>query len=171
MGEIRSITDIEKDNARLSKLKTESRMAQERYNHTVFEDEGVLIDQSTAMSILSALAPEHMSVDCCRYYFVNDKYGAVLIGVNAENIGLFTVDMPREMADVTDDPVNLEATVEYYKTQKQLFQQVNLKGSLVLLLCAVAICLLFAVSRVFGVVAALLLFCLFAACVGILIGG
>lgn len=159
MSEVRSIAEIEKDNARLARLRVSSKMAQDRYNNTILDDEGVLLDTETAIAMLSAVAPEHIAVECSRYYFVNDRHSAVIVGVNVENEGLFTAELPREMADVADDPFNLQESVKYYQEQEKMFREVRLRGNLVLLAGVVLIAAIAAVNTVYGAVpaAALLL--------------
>lgn len=171
MSTIRSIAEIEKDNARLAKLRASNKVVEERYTHTVLDDEGIEVDSATAIQILSAVKPEYMTTECDRYYFVNDKHGAALVGVDWENTGVFTAEMPREMADVVDDPLNLNASVQYFKSQEQLFKEVRVKGYQVMALGIAAIIVVMLITVMYGRAAGLIVFGALLLCIGLAFRG
>lgn len=140
MSEIRSIAEIEKDNERLSKIYSQKWIREERYTHTLLEDEGFVVDSELAQKILKSIKPEYLSVKCERYYFINDKYSAAIVGVDSENIGLFTAELPKEVGYVVDDPVNLSDTLSYFENESNLLKKVRIRGNIMISIIFVAIC-------------------------------
>ena len=148
MSDIRTIAEIEQDNQRIIGIQSDVVKRSERYNNTVLDDEGWVLEDSVAKSILRTLAPEHATVECKRYYFINDKYSAAIVGVNEDNIGLFTVEIPPEVKDTVDDPWRLESTLQYFKEQSSNWKKVRVIGNL--MMAGVVLLILFVTYVAFG---------------------
>lgn len=140
MSEIRSIAEIEKDNERLSNIYSQKWVREERYTHTLLDDEGFVVDAELAQKILKSIKPEYLSVKCERYYFINDKYSAAIVGVDSENVGLFTAELPKEVGYVVDDPVNLSDTLNYFENESNLLKKVRIRGNIIVSVIFVVIC-------------------------------
>lgn len=139
MSEIRTIAEIEKDNEKLSKMYAQRVEKSERYTHTVMEDEGWVIDPEVAKQVLKAIKPEYSQIECKRYYFINDKYDAAIVGVDSKNIGLFTADIPKEVAVAVDDPYTLKETLKTFETASSNIKRIRIIGNTVLIIIFAAI--------------------------------
>lgn len=139
MSEIRTIAEIEKDNEKLSKMYAQKVEKSARYTHTVMEDEGWVIDPEVAKQVLKSIKPEYSQIECKRYYFINDKYDAAIVGVDSKNIGLFTADIPKEVAVVVDDPYTLKETLKTFETASSSIKRIRIIGNTVLIIIFAAI--------------------------------
>lgn len=139
MSEIRTIAEIEKDNEKLSKMYAQKAEKSARYTHTVMEDEGWVIDPEVAKQVLKSIKPEYSQIECKRYYFINDKYDAAIVGVDSKNIGLFTADIPKEVAVVVDDPYTLKETLKTFETASNNIKRIRIIGNTVLIIVFAAI--------------------------------
>lgn len=146
MSKIKSIKEIEEENDRLSKIQADVWKREERYTHTVLEQEGFIVEPDTAKRIISSLAPEKLAIQCDKYYFMQDKYSACIVGVDNCNIGLFTLELPKEIATHVDEPWNLEGTLDFFTHQQELFKKVRIGGYLFLGAITVLIMLIIYVS-------------------------
>lgn len=134
MSEIRTIAEIEKDNEKLSKMYAQKVEKSERYTHTVMEDEGWVIEPEIAKQVLKSIKPEYLQFKCTRYYFINDKYDAAIVGVDSGNIGLFTADIPKEVAVAVDDPYTLKETLKTFETTSSNIKRVRIIGNIALII-------------------------------------
>lgn len=139
MSEIRTIAEIEKDNEKLSKMYAQKVEKSARYTHTVMEDEGWVIDPEVAKQVLKSIKPEYSQIECKRYYFINDKYDAAIVGVDSKNIGLFTADIPKEVAVTVDDPYTLKETLKTFETASNNIKRIRIIGNTVLIIVFAAI--------------------------------
>lgn len=139
MSEIRTIAEIEKDNEKLSKTCAQKVEKSARYTHTVMEDEGWIIDPEVAKQVLKSIKPEYSQIECKRYYFINDKYDAAIVGVDSKNIGLFTADIPKEVAVAVDDPYTLKETLKTFETASSSIKRIRIIGNTVLIIIFAAI--------------------------------
>lgn len=139
MSEIRTIAEIEKDNEKLSRMYAQKVEKSARYTHTVMEDEGWVIESEVAKQILKAIKPEYSQIECKCYYFINDKYDAAIVGVDSKNIGLFTADIPKEVAVVVDDPYTLKETLKTFETTSSNIKRIRIIGNTVLIIIFAAI--------------------------------
>lgn len=139
MSEIRTIAEIEKDNEKLSKMYAQKVEKSARYTHTVMEDEGWIIDPEVAKQVLKSIKQEYSQIECKRYYFINDKYDAAIVGVDSKNIGLFTADIPKEVAVAVDDPYTLKETLKTFETASSSIKRIRIIGNTVLIIIFAAI--------------------------------
>lgn len=139
MSEIRTIAEIEKDNEKLSKMYAQKVEKSARYTHAVVEDEGWVIDPEVAKQVLKSIKPEYSQIECKRYYFINDKYDAAIVGVDSKNIGLFTADIPKEVAVAVDDPYTLKETLKTFETASSSIKRIRIIGNTVLIIIFAAI--------------------------------
>lgn len=139
MSEIRTIAEIEKDNEKLSKMYAQKVEKSARYTHTVMEDEGWVIDPEVAKQVLKSIKPEYSQIECKRYYFINDKYDAAIVGVDSKNIGLFTADIPKDVAVAVDDPYTLKETLKTFETASSSIKRIRIIGNTVLIIIFAAI--------------------------------
>lgn len=139
MSEIRTIAEIEKDNEKLSKMYAQKVEKSARYTHTVMEDEGWVVDPEIAKQVLKYIKPEYSQIECKRYYFINDKYDAAIVGVDSKNIGLFTADIPKEVAVAVDDPYTLKETLKTFETASSSIKRIRIIGNTVLIIIFAAI--------------------------------
>ena len=139
MSEIRTIAEIEKDNEKLSKMYAQKVEKSARYTHTVMEDEGWVVDPEIAKQVLKSIKPEYSQIECKRYYFINDKYDAAIVGVDSKNIGLFTADIPKEVAVAVDDPYTLKETLKTFETARSSIKRIRIIGNTVLIIIFAAI--------------------------------
>lgn len=139
MSEIRTIAEIEKDNEKLSKMYAQKVEKSARYTHTVMEDEGWVVDPEIAKQVLKSIKPEYSQIECKRYYFINDKYDAAIVGVDSKNIGLFTADIPKEVAVAVDDPYTLKETLKTFETASSSIKRIRIIGNTVLIIIFAAI--------------------------------
>lgn len=134
MSEIRTIAEIEADNERLASLEASRFKAEERYNHTVLEDEGFIIESDMAYNLIKTFSPDKLAIKCDRYYFVNDKYSAAIVGVDNQNIGLFTMEIPKEIDQYVADSMNMDSALEYYNNELSRYRSVKYIGYFILAL-------------------------------------
>lgn len=132
MSKIRSIQEIEEENERLAKISADVWKREERYTHTTIEQEGFIVDMDVAKRIISSIAPDKLTVKCTKYYFIQDKYSACIVGVDDANVGLFTLELPKEIATHVNEPWMLEDTLDFFKHQHEVFKKVRIGGYLFL---------------------------------------
>ena len=139
MSEIRTIAEIEADNERLANLEASRFKAEERYNHTILEDEGFIIEPDMAYNLIKTFSPDKLAIKCDRYYFINDKYSAVIVGVDNQNIGLFTMEIPKEIDQYVADPINMDSALEYYSKEMSRYRNIKYTGYFILALITAVI--------------------------------
>ena len=62
MSKIKTIQEIEAENSRLSNIQATNWKKEERYTHTVLDDEGFVFEPDVAKKIISALDPSNAEI-------------------------------------------------------------------------------------------------------------
>ena len=101
-----------------------------------------------------------MTIQCDRYYFINDKYSAAMVGVDNNNVGLFTLELPVEVATTVNDPTDLAETLKFFKNRKDMYRKVRVYGYACLgIITALIICITYCAFGLNSTTAVMMLCC------------
>lgn len=146
MSSIKTMSDIEEENLQYRNIISLQQWKDQRYND-VEMDCGFMLDSEIAKDILRCVAPEKLDIDAAGFLLINDMYDASIVGVDGDGKGLFTVNLPKEIADYNGDTINMQKTLDFYTNIAKKYKRLR-KGGIILAVTVGVALLLLALSIV-----------------------
>lgn len=98
-------------------------------------DSTFAISEEIAMSIIRVYGKNELDIDNVKDYTITTVRGyTMLVARNAENICLWTLEIPKEVMDITEGGVHFEEDLAAFKEMNEEYKKVRIKGIIFLVL-------------------------------------